>query len=82
MSQYMSIENHNDTGKDKQSNLQDPYAMLILFDIFYGILISLMIYIDTYFIDNSTNELEQTSPSGAKEIRQLKKNVEVNSKYG
>ena len=41
-----------------------------------------IIYINTYFIDNSTNELEQTSPSGAKEIRQSKKNVEVNSKYG
>ena len=37
-----------------------------------------IIYINTYFIDNSTNELEQTSPSDAKEIRQLKKNVEVN----
>ena len=37
-----------------------------------------IIYINTYIIDNSTNELEQTSPSGAKEIRQLKKNVEVN----
>ena len=41
-----------------------------------------MIYKNTYFIDNSTNELEQTSPSGAKEIRQLKKNVEVIAKYG
>ena len=41
-----------------------------------------MIYINTYSIDNSTNEQEQTSPSGAKEIRQLRKNVEVNSKYG
>ena len=38
-----------------------------------------MIYINSYFIDNSTNELEQTSPSDAKDISQLKKNVEVNS---
>ena len=28
LSQYMSIENHNDTGNDKQTYLQDPYAML------------------------------------------------------
>ena len=28
LSQYMSIENHNDTGNDKQTYLQDPHAML------------------------------------------------------
>ena len=28
ISQYMSIENHNDTGNDKQTYLRNPYAML------------------------------------------------------
>ena len=38
MSQYMSIENHNDTGNDKQSYLKNPYAVLDIIGIKYKFL--------------------------------------------